>query len=297
MKKYSVWGLMVLCTAFWAGNYIFGKYVTATLSPVWISLIRWAIASCLLVPIAYFTEKPSREAIRSHLLPLAAMGVLGIVMYTYFVYAALRFTSSTNAALVNSITPATIVLFARIFLKEKATGIQVTGILVSLLGVLIVLTGGNPIAAFSAHYNQGDLIMLFAVIVWSAYSIIGKHMHQVPPITMTAVSAVIGTLILLPFALIEGADFSQVNTLALIGMAYISFFPSVLAFIFWNIGVKVIGPSRAGIFLNLMPVFTAIISWALGNKITAAQIGGGLLVILGVTFTTGLIGRKTQLQK
>lgn len=297
MNKYKVWLLLIICNLFWAGNYVFGKYVTADVTPLWITFSRWVLACFILFPIAHFRERPEWKQVRKSWVSLLVMGILGIICYNIAVYSALNYTSSTNAALVNSLTPGTIALFSVILLKEKISKLQAVGVLVSLLGVLVVLTQGNLMKLFQMEYNKGDLIMLIAVVAWTLYSIIGRRLSNIPPITATAVSALFSTILLAPFAITQGIDVSQISLLALVGILYIVIFASVCSFIFWNMSIRQIGASKAGIFLNLMPVFTALISWILGDKITGAQIGGGLFVFIGVYLTTGMLDQKIAYRK
>lgn len=291
MNKYKVWTLLVLCNLFWAGNYVFGKYVVGEMSPFWLTFSRWFLASFVLFGIATILEKPDWSKVLREWKKLTSMAVLGVIGYTLIVYIALRYTSSTNAALVNSLNPALISIAAAIFLKERISRLQYTGIGISLLGVLVVLTRGNLLQVLQIRYNNGDLLMLVAIVVWTIYSIIGKRLNNIPAITATATTSIIATILMAPFAIYQGIDLAALSPMAWTGIIYITLFPSVGSFIFWNIGVKELGANKTGIFLNLIPVFTAIISWALGNQITAAQIIGGLLVFAGVYVTTGMLDK------
>lgn len=297
MGKYQAWLLLSLTNLFWAGNYVFGKYVIAEITPLWLTFSRWVLAMLLLFPIARWVEKPDWSRIRHNWLPLIGLGALGVAGYNLFLYSALEYTTPTNAALVSALNPAVIVLFSVFLLRERISRIQLTGFVLSLLGVSVVLTRGNLFEIIHMQLNRGDLIMLGAVLVWTFYSIIGKRLTGIPPITTTAVSTLFGTLLLLPFAVAEGIDLSGISPLAMSGLLYITLFPSVGSFVFWNISVRAVGASQAGVFLNLIPVFTALISLLLGESITQAQVWGGLLVMLGVYLTTGMVDRKLEQRK
>jgi len=292
MSKYRVWLILVITNLFWAGNYVFGKYVITEMSPLLITFSRWVLALIFLCPIAYFIEKPKWKLIRKAWLSLVSMGVLGILGYNMFLYSALEYTSATNAALVSALNPAVIVLFSVVLLREKISRFQTLGIVVSLLGTLVVITQGNLGQILQRGYNKGDLLMLAAVVVWTLYSIIGRRLTIIPPITATAVSALMATIIMIPLVLIQGVDITKIGPLAVTGILYMAIFPSLFSFIFWNISVRKIGISQAGIFLNLIPVFTAIISGMLGERITGTQVLGGALVFMGVYLTSGMLDRK-----
>ncbi|WP_025690470.1 DMT family transporter [Paenibacillus zanthoxyli] len=284
MGKYRTYLFLIMANLFWAGNYVFGKYVVAEMTPVQMTFSRWLIAVFLLFPIAHFVERPDWKSVLKEWKVLLLMSVLGVVGYNFLLYEALRFTTSMNAALVNAMNPALIVLFSSFFLREKISLAKGLGLLVSLLGVLLVLTKGQLQLIFQTEYNLGDLLMLAAILVWTFYSILGRKMKGLPPISATAVSALMGLLLILPFFLASGIHL-PLSPKATMGILYIGIFPSVGSFIFWNASIREIGASRAGIYLNLITVFTAILSMLLGNPVTLAQVLGGLLVFAGVYIT------------
>ncbi|KJR47134.1 Permease of the drug/metabolite transporter (DMT) superfamily [Desulfosporosinus sp. I2] len=292
MSKYRAWLLLVATTLFWAGNYVFGKFVIIEMTPLWITFSRWLLALLLLIPIACFLEKPKWKMVKKAWIPLISMGVLGSVGYNLVLYSALAYTSPTNAALVSALNPAVIVLFSVFLLHERITWLQTSGIVLSLIGAFVLITQGNFGQLLQHEYNKGDVFMLGAVVIWTLYSIIGRRLISVPPITATAVSAVFATLLLAPFAIAQGIDVTKISPLTMTGILYIAIFPSVFSFIFWNMSIRAIGISQAGIFLNLIPVFTAIISWILGERTTGTQVLGGSLVFLGVYLTSGMLNHR-----
>jgi drug/metabolite transporter (DMT)-like permease len=288
LKKYQVWILLILCVLFWAGNYIFGSLVVAELTPVGLTFTRWLFASILLLMIAKKVEKPDWKEVLNQWPKILGLSLFGIIGYNLFLYYALYYTSPLNASLVNSFNPGLIAIASAAYLREKISKYYILGIAISFLGVFIVLTKGNLIKAFEINYNIGDLLILAAVIMWTIYSMIGKNLTTVPPITSTAVSGMLSAILLLPFAINQNIDFANISTLSLIGVIYIILFPSLCSFVFWNIGVREIGAAKAGIFMNLNPVFTAAISWIMGQQVTMVQLIGGLLVFAGVYITTAV---------
>lgn len=285
MKKNYILLFLILANLFWAGNYMFGKYVVTEMSPLQMTFLRWLLAVILLFPIAHWIERPSWKRVWKEWKILSIMSILGIIGYNYLLYESLHYTTPMNAALVNSINPALIVLFSSMILKEKITLKMTIGLTLSFFGVLLVLTNGHLRQIFHLQFNQGDLLMLIAILVWTFYSIIGRKMKDLPPISATAVSAFIGVLLLLPITLTQGI-YLTLSREAAVGLFYMGTFPTVGSFIFWNIAVRQIGPSRAGIYLNLITVFTAILSLILGMTISLVQILGGIIVFLGVYLTS-----------
>lgn len=288
MAKYKTWIFLSLSALFWAGNFVFGSLVVMELTPVGLIFIRWFFASILLLIIAQKVEKPDWKELVAQWPKILGLSLFGLIGYNLFLYYALYYTSPLNASLVNSFNPVLIAIVSAFYLKEKISKHHLIGIIISFFGVFVVLTKGNLLQAFEIEYNLGDLLVLGAVIVWSIYSMIGKKLTSLPPITSTAASALLAAIILLPFVIYMGIDYTNISRLSVIGIVYIIFFPSVCSYIFWNIGIREVEAGKAGIFLNLMPVFTAIISWIMGQTITGVQLIGGSLVFLGVYITTRL---------
>lgn len=257
-----------------------------SVSPFWITLLRWSIALLFLIPLAYFFEKPKWPQIKKYWLSLTLMGALGVVGFTLICYAALEYTTPTNAAFVEALIPAMVVVFSVLFLQEKISFSQIIGFILSCLGVIILLTKGDVEQVIRMEFNKGDLMMLAAVFTWVFYSIIGKKI-EVPPMTTTAVSSSLGVILLLPFAFFQERSGMEWNFLTIAGILYMALFASVASYLFWNISVRIIGASQSSVFLNLVPIFTIIMSLMLGNTITSSQIGGGFIILIGVYLTTG----------
>jgi drug/metabolite transporter (DMT)-like permease len=291
MKKHYVFLFLILANLFWAGNYVFGKYVVAELSPLQLTFSRWLLALFLLFPLAHFIERPNWKRVWREWKTLFVMGIFGIIGYNFLLYEALQYTTSMNAALVNSMNPALIFLFSALILKEKVSLSKGLGLIISFLGVLLVLTKGQLLQVFQIDYNLGDLIMLLAILVWTFYSIFGRKLKSIPPISATAVSALFGLVTLLPFVLVSGIQY-PLSKEAVIGVVYIALFPSVGSFIFWNISLRYLDASKAGIYMYLITIFTAILSFLLGETITLVQIVGGFLVFIGVYLTNSNRKRK-----
>lgn len=291
MNKSLVILFLVLANLFWAGNYVFGQYVINEMSPIQLTFSRWLLATFLLIPIAHWIERPNWKQVWKQWKILWTMGVLGIISYNLLLYWALKYTTPLNAALVNSINPAVIVFFSAFLLRERISLKNGIGLLISLLGVLLVLTKGQLQEVLHLTYNKGDVLMIAAILVWTFYSIIGKKLKDIPPISGTSISVILGLITLLPFVLFSEFNY-QLSNQAIIGILYIALFPSVGSFIFWNSSLRHINASQAGIYLNLIAVFTAILSLILGQTITLVQIVGGLLVFIGVYLSS----QKAKLQ-
>ena len=296
MKKYKVWILLILCVLFWSGNYIFGSLVVMELTPVGLTFIRWLFASIILLAVGQRIEKPDWKEVFKQWPKILGLSMFGVIGYNLFLYYALYYTSPLNAALVNSFNPGLIAIVSAIYLKEKVTKYHILGIFISFLGVLIVLTKGSLLQALTVEYNKRRFVDNSCHNSLDCVFNDKQETDKCTPITSTGVSGLIATVLLFPFALNNGVNYLNMSSLALTAAIYIILFPSMLSFVLWNIGVREIGAAKTGIFLNLNPVFTALISWAMGREITLVQIIGGIFVFTGVYITTAYKGKPVRIK-
>ncbi|CAI3801244.1 DMT family transporter [Pseudarthrobacter sp. MM222] len=280
---------LVLATLFWSGNYVVGEAAVASMTPLELTFWRWALAAMPLLLLAQFVEKPDWRAVLRRWPALLVLSMLGMSGYTLLLYGALGYTSAMNASLITAANPALIVVMAIILLGEKTTRLGWLGICLGLLGVLLVLTRGELQRLLSFTMNTGELLMIGAIIVWGFYTIIARRLN-LPAIAATAVQVVMATVSLAPFALALNVQFPDTPAEGW-SLAYIAVFPSLGAYLLWNLALKSTPPGTAGNYLNLMVVFTAVITVALGTPLTLVQVIGGLMVIAGVLLT-GVKGRS-----
>lgn len=276
----------MLAQLFWASNFVVADRVVDEFTPLELTWLRWVGAVPILLVLAWWLEKPRwQDALREWPLHLL-QAVLGMVGYTLFLYAALDTTSPVTASVITALNPAVIALAAVIFLGERIRKLGALGILISFAGVLIVVLGRDGLAT-GLVFVPGDLLMVGAISVWTAYVIVSRRVKS-PPITATAIQASMSAVVLIPVVLIVGLPLLETSPSeeAWWGLAWIIVFPSALAYLFWNIAVGNLGPSRTGVFLNLLPVFTALIALAFGDVITIGQVVGGIVVLAGVYVTT-----------
>lgn len=276
---------LIAAALFWAGNYVFGKVAVAGMSPFSIVFLRWTIALVPLVAIAKVVEHPDWMAVLHHWRFLLMQGLLGLFAYNFLLYAALRTSSAFAASLINAANPALIALTALIVLHERVGWRGGVGIALALLGVLVVLTHGDLAHLLTTPFSAADLLMLGVIVVWTAYTIAARKGPRLPPITQVAIQTaliVAGLTFVAPFAGVALPD----STPAWWSLAFIAIFPSCGSYVLWNRALSVVSSGRAGVFLNLITLFTALGALATGTPITIAQIAGGLIIIGGVLLTT-----------
>jgi drug/metabolite transporter (DMT)-like permease len=283
VNRGRVYLFLALANLFWAGNYVFGEMVTREITPISLTFFRWLFAFLPLIALAWLIEHPNwRSALREWRLHLL-QSLLGLTGYTLLLYAALGLTGAVNAAVISAINPATIALAAAIFLHERLNRVQVLGLVVAFVGVTIVLTGGDIALLLEQGFGVGDLLVIGSVLAWTVYSLISRRLVT-PPITATAVQAVFAVVTMLPLIAVTGVSLPS-SAAGSLGLAYIVVFPSMAGYALWNIGASKVGPSRAGIFLNLLPVFVVVIALGLGATLELPAVIGGALVIAGVYLT------------
>jgi drug/metabolite transporter (DMT)-like permease len=282
--------LLVLTTLFWAGNFVLGRAVKASIPPIGLAFWRWAVALAILLPFAVPHLRAQFPLLRRHWRPLAVYGILGVTCFNTFVYIGLHSTTATNALLVNSIIPVVIVVLSRVLAATPITRSQAAGILLSLAGVFTIISRADMEMFRSLQVNKGDAWVMLAVISWSFYTFqlrcrpVGLH-----PLSFLSSIIFIGLLVLAPFYVWEISTGNRVgfDPVTWGSILYVALFPSVLAFIFWNQAVGEVGPNKAGLFLHLMPVFGTVLSLLfLGESLHLYHLAGIILIFSGIYLTT-----------
>lgn len=278
--------LLLLTQLFWAGNAIAGRFAVGEIPPVALAFWRWVLALLILAPFALPRVVAQRRTIARHWPFLALMALTSVAMYTAFLYLALISSSAVNITLIAASTPVVIVLLAWLWLGARPGRLQLLGVLVSLAGVLLVIARGNPLSLVSFHLNDGDLWVLGAVAGWAIYSVLlRRHPLDMHPLALIFTLGALGLLWMFPAYLAElflvGGFSLTLSTAGLI--VFVAIFPSLLAYAFWNRGVISLGPQKAGLYLNLVPVFTGILgALLLGEPLFWFHGAGMALIFLGI---------------
>ncbi|WP_078409219.1 DMT family transporter [Priestia abyssalis] len=278
--------LLLITSMLWGGNFVSGKFLVPHASPLLLTELRWVIAVLCLLPYVWWKEK-SLSFPKQALWPLILMGLTGVLLFNFFLFLALDHTSADNVGLLSTLNPISIAIASFFLLKERLNKQQIMGMVLSLGGVLIVMTHGDISRVLHLHFNIGDVYMIIAVIIWGLYSIASKKaMEYVSPFKSTLWSGIFGVFMTLPFTL-SSMTIQHAGTHFYIALLYSSVGATALATILWNIGVQKVGGTKSGIFLNFNPIFTAILAFfLLGETLNTAQLFGSILVIGGVYLFT-----------
>jgi len=286
-KKYLPYFIMVLPPLFWAGNFIIGRAVSHLHAPLGLSFWRWFLASIMLLPFVIKPLWQQRQIIIQNIGKIFILSILGVSSFNSLAYISLQYTTATNATLLNSFIPIFILIIAGLIFKEKISRKQILGILVSLIGVIVILTRLDKQVIVALEINKGDLWMLLAALDWALYSILLKYLRPkaLKPMPFLGIMMIIGTIVLYPILLLNPFNEQAFvwNPEIIKALAYIAIFPSIVSYLAWNYGMQKIGASIGGQYIHLMPLFGAIMAIIfLGEKIQLYHIVGGLCIALGL---------------
>jgi drug/metabolite transporter (DMT)-like permease len=286
--------LLVLTTLIWAGHSIVGRLAVGEIGPMTLTCMRWAVA---LVPILIAARPSLRRdwpALRARWLYLAAMGTAGYTVFVALFYVAAHRTSALNLSIIQGAIPALVLLGARLFLGLEFTALQALGAFVTMLGVVVIAAQGDPARLMALAFNSGDVMMVIAAALYAGYTIGLRQRPHVSGLSMLAAMALAAFVSSVPLMIWEIASGGFVWPTAggLLALAYVALGPAFAAQIFFMRGVELIGPGRAGVFVNLVPVFGAIMAVALlGEPFAAYHVIALALVIGGIAIAQRGAGR------
>ncbi|KHF39445.1 DMT family transporter [Halalkalibacter okhensis] len=279
------------------GNAVVGRFLADVTGPVTISFFRILISIAIFVPLVYKTMKNEWSIAEKHIKTLLILSLSGVIGYNLLCYWALHYTTAVLVTLINSTAPIFITILAYVSLKERITRPLICAIIRSIVGVITVMTQGELSRLLQLQVNVGDLIMIFGVISWAVYSVTLKtFIGKMSFLSTFGYSLIFALPMLVPFTIVEllFIPIQQIQGIEIISLFYLGIFPSIFAFLFWNQAVRLIGPSKAAVFINLTPVFGGVLAYfLLSEALTLAHFIGGLFVFSGVL----LVSKRPHLPK
>jgi drug/metabolite transporter (DMT)-like permease len=285
--------LLALAVLLWSGNLVVGRARREVLPPIAFNFWRWTVALAILLPFAWRELIAARQVIRREWKILTLLAATGITTFHSAVYTGLSQTEAINGALYFATSPLFFVLLTWLLFGQRVSWRQALGVAASMLGAAIVIARGDLTALAGLQLAASDLWLLLAVVLWALYSVLlQRRPADLPPLALLAATMVIGLALLAPLYALELAAgrHMTLGLESLLGIGYVSLFASVIAYIFWNRGVREVGPNPAGVMLNLMPVFGAGLAVALlGERLAGHHWLGAALVLAGIL----LAGRRT----
>ncbi|MHC4691602.1 MAG: DMT family transporter [Planctomycetota bacterium] len=289
---------LILTALFWGGTFIAGKSVAKNLGPFSIAFLRFATASIFLIFATWKTERKFPPLRKRQFLFVILLGMTGIFTYNVMFFKGLKIIEASRAALVIATCPVFITIASSLFLKERINISKAIGILISVCGAIFVISKGDISQIFEGNLGRGELYIFCCVLSWVAYSLIGKAvMNDLSPLVSVSYSSVVGAVALAVPAYFEGL-FDKISHIALldwVSILYLSIFGTVIGFVWYYKGIQRIGPTKAGLFINLVPIFAILLSFLiLREAITISLLIGAVLVISGVYITNTGQGKKAH---
>jgi drug/metabolite transporter (DMT)-like permease len=284
MGIFSVYMLVTASTFFWGANFVLAGPILADLPPLWAAAIRFALGAILMFVISNFRREKLIGLARQNALIYLLLGAVGIAGFNVFFFSALQSTSANSAALVMATNPLLTALLAILFLGEHITNRHIIAMPIALIGVTVVISQGDISQMQSLNFAPGDLLMLAANLSWAMYNIlVRKYMPNASPVANTSWVMAAGAALLLSAAIGSNTQISTLDVKASVAMAVMVIGGTVLAYIFWSIGIARLGAARTAIFMNLVPVFAMLVGAVLGTLPSFTQLIGGFLVLSGVS--------------
>ena len=281
----TVWwalALPLLAVLIWSMNIAFTRYVVDYISPVSISFYRWLVAFLVLTPFMATRVWRERVLIQQYWKKLAVLAAFGMVLYQGLGYTAAHYTSATNMGIINAFIPIFTIFVSMFLLKEIPNRFAIVGSILSFLGLLYVMAQGNLAGLIQSGGHLGDVMMVLAVFFYAFYGVfLKKWQLNIPLMISLYIQIIFALLYHLPFVLWLGLE--AINPQNISSVLYAGIFPSLIAPLVWMLAVQMIGPNRTSIFMNLMPVFTAIIAYIWLNEAwTVYHSIGGAIILLGI---------------
>ncbi len=286
MSLMLIYVKLVLTAVFWGGTFIAGKAIAESVEPFSAAFLRFAVAIVLLFPLAWRAEGSLPLIKKEQVVPLVFAGMTGVFAYNICFLNGLKFINAGRASLIIAMNPVFITLSAVLFLRDRLTWVRGTGISLSVLGAMIVISKGNPGTVFADGLGLGEMLIFGCVASWVTFSLIGKILVKgASPLVSISYSSLVGAAALLVPACIEGMpekvfSYSLVDWMSIL---FLGVFGTVLGFVWYYDGIQKVGPTKAGQFINFVPISAVLLAFLiLGEPITWSLLTGGLFVISGV---------------
>ena len=279
--------LLFLTTLFWSGNFIVGKAASMyAIPPFSLNFYRWLFAWLILLPFTFKEIIKKKDYILSNSGFFIILGITSITIFNSIVYYSLNFTQVISGVLMISTIPVMIIFISSLLKIEKTNIFQIFGVILSLTGVIFIVTKADIEILITLNFNKGDLTMIVAMFSWATYSaLLKKKKYELTQITLLQIVITFGLAFLIPIYFIE----MSMGYLIKLGkpfyltLTYVVLFPGLASFFFWIKGISIIGANRSGIFLHLMPIFGAIMAMIIfGEKFMFYHFLGAIFIFMGI---------------
>ena len=282
--------LMAQAALIFALNYVIGRWAAGEVAPYTLGFTRWTVGALVLLPFAWHLIRRDLLLLQRHWKLLCLLGFLMPLMGAGITYVALNYTTAINGGVIQTSLPVLIVVLAWIVLGDRVTRRQLFGVVLAVVGLLYMISRGDPAILLDLAFNRGDAVLLLCNLCLAGYGVAARLMpKEVHTLTLLTMVCAVGAMCHVPFFAFELAQegLPPLSTKAVVSLVFVAFFPSVVAILGWNVAIARLGPSRAGFYMYLVPVFSAAISVPfLGETLSAFHLIGVALIVGGVTVST-----------
>jgi drug/metabolite transporter (DMT)-like permease len=279
---------LLLTAVFWGGTFVAGRSLAQNVGPFSAAFFRFAVASFFLILLVWKAEGKAAFIRRRQIFPVLLLGLTGVFCYNVFFFKGLKLIDASRAAIIIANNPIFIALLAAVFFKEKLNALKMTGIVISVSGAIIAIAKGNVLEILHGNLGMGEVYIFLCVASWVIFSLVGKTvMTALSPLSSITYSSISGTILLLIPALREGlTDCIYYSVSDWWNIFYLGFFGTVLGFVWFYEGINQIGPTKAALFINFVPISAILLAFfILGEPLTFSLVIGTLLVSTGVYLT------------
>lgn len=254
---------------FWATNYIIGRAVRYDISPTSLTLARWSVALLIALPFAWPHIRRDSHYYLDHPIKIIGISLSGIAVFSILIYLGLQYTTSTNALLLNSFVPILILLFSTLFFRNKVGILQISGLIISTLGVFVIIFKGSLYGLLQLSFSYGDLLLLAAMASFALYTLLLRKVpSEINRMGLLAIQIIITLIVLFPLWLFKHhSELSfnwNYNTLQ--AALFLGIFPSFCSYILYGYCVEKLGAAKASLSIHLIPVFGVVLSTLLLNE-------------------------------
>jgi len=277
--------LLALASLCWSGNHLMGRAIAGHVPPLTISMLRWLLAAAVLYPFVHHHLRRDWPLIRAHFGVLVYLALIGGAVFGALQFVGLQLTTALNVSVMNSLAPLFMAAAGAAMFRDRLTGGQLAGIVVSLVGVMAIITQLDPAVLTHLTFNIGDLLILLNMLLWGVYSASLRWRPPIHPASFMFTFALISGVAMLPaFAWEYSTGFHlQPTLLTVAAIVLVTLSSTIAAFMFWTRGLELIGPNRAGVFLHLIPIYSALLTGALlGEPLRSYHVVGFVLILAGV---------------
>lgn len=282
ISSYLILAIAPLC---WAGNIVLARGVIDIIPPITLAFWRWTGAFLLLIPFTWRTAKQDWGVVKQSWGIILLLSIFGISCFNTLLYTAVHTIPAINGALIQTAMPAAIILISVLVFKDRVTLLQIFGAVICMFGAFLVVCKGNILEIRYLSLATGDILMMIAVVTYALYSVLLRKRPLIHPLSLLTYTFGIGALGLLPLYIWEIYYYPpfEITIQVLLSILYVAVFPSIIAYFCWNRGIADLGPNRAGLFINLIPVFASVFAILfLNESLKIYHILGMVLIFSGM---------------